>query len=341
MGSQQGAGIYMIENTKNGKVYIGQTKKLNRRKNYHFRELKRENHRNPYLQRSFNSYGREAFRFVVLENCDDSDNLTDKEQKWIDRFDSLNKEKGYNLSDPEDPTELKEETLERMSESMRGMRNPQTKVDPDKIRKIKTMLLHSKKTQKEIASRYDVAVSTVNDASRGEYWTHIGSRRKDPEELEYPLRDGTIMDDDVIQRMSESQKGITHDEETKQKIGDSHRGEKSPRTSLTKENVKYIKRSLLNDKKNAVDLAKEFGVTKECISNIKRGETWSHVTIEDEEELRDVQNKKLTREDVVGIKKELKYGDKTQREIADEFGVGQQNISRINTGKNWSGVEIE
>ena len=46
---------------------------------------------------------------------------------------------------------------------------------------------------------------------------------------------------------------------------------------------------------------------------------------------------KLTIQDVVAIKSLLNAGKK-QREIAEQFGVIQQTISHINTGKNWNHV---
>jgi len=48
----------------------------------------------------------------------------------------------------------------------------------------------------------------------------------------------------------------------------------------------------------------------------------------------------LTKQDVVEIKRKLADGEKTQREIAEEFGVVRGCIANIATGRNWSRVEI-
>ena len=48
----------------------------------------------------------------------------------------------------------------------------------------------------------------------------------------------------------------------------------------------------------------------------------------------------LTKEDVVEIKRKLEYSDKTQREIAEEYGVVRGTIGNIATGRNWSQVEL-
>jgi len=44
---------------------------------------------------------------------------------------------------------------------------------------------------------------------------------------------------------------------------------------------------------------------------------------------------KLTREDVLGIRKLLVEGKRTQREIGADFGVSQMTVSYINTGQRW------
>lgn len=49
---------------------------------------------------------------------------------------------------------------------------------------------------------------------------------------------------------------------------------------------------------------------------------------------------KLSREDVVTIKKKLEQGDHTLAELGDEFGVGVTTISAIKRGENWSHVDV-
>ena len=59
--------IYKIENTVNGKVYIGQTNDPEQRKRAHFGGLKRNKHENPYLQSAWNKYGEDSFYFEVID----------------------------------------------------------------------------------------------------------------------------------------------------------------------------------------------------------------------------------------------------------------------------------
>ena len=89
--------IYSILNKANGKIYVGQTRRpASIRKTEHFSELRTHKHDNPYLQRSWDKYGEDSFEFGVLEYCDDS-KLGDNEDWWINYFDSMNRDKGYNL----------------------------------------------------------------------------------------------------------------------------------------------------------------------------------------------------------------------------------------------------
>lgn len=48
-------GIYKITNTKNGKVYIGQTNNIDKRKEQHFSALDKGKHENKSMQADYNS----------------------------------------------------------------------------------------------------------------------------------------------------------------------------------------------------------------------------------------------------------------------------------------------
>ena len=90
------SGIYCIENIKNNKKYIGQSKDINDRWRRHKGELNRGVHDNDYLQKSWNKHGEESFKFYVLEYCD-TDKLDEKEIYYIKLHNTLNRDLGYNL----------------------------------------------------------------------------------------------------------------------------------------------------------------------------------------------------------------------------------------------------
>lgn len=54
-------GIYKIENTTNGKVYIGESFNIKNRLQQHLDELESNNHYNKKLQHDWNVYGKENF----------------------------------------------------------------------------------------------------------------------------------------------------------------------------------------------------------------------------------------------------------------------------------------
>lgn len=90
-------GIYKITNTKNGKVYIGQSVDIDKRFKQHKKLLRENNHINYLLQDDWNVYGEDSFTFEVVEKCR-SPYLNEIEQHLIKECDSTNSEKGYNLS---------------------------------------------------------------------------------------------------------------------------------------------------------------------------------------------------------------------------------------------------
>lgn len=97
------SGIYAIVCNPTKKVYIGQSVNIKARKGKHVADLIKNKHCNPYLQNSFNKYGRNSFTFKVLENCE-KELLTKQESYWIEKYKSNNSEFGFNLKEAGDST---------------------------------------------------------------------------------------------------------------------------------------------------------------------------------------------------------------------------------------------
>ena len=95
-GLSKKSGIYMIQNLINGKMYIGSSYNIFKRVSRHRTELKHNKHCNEYLQRSYNKYGLNNFIFLELEFCEKSELLT-REQVYLDKYMSYEKENGYNI----------------------------------------------------------------------------------------------------------------------------------------------------------------------------------------------------------------------------------------------------
>lgn len=90
-------GIYCIENTVNGKKYVGQSKNIKDRWRRHISELRKCKHNNSYLQDNWITYGESAFKFYVLEECS-PELLDEKEQYYIDSLNSMSYGNGFNLT---------------------------------------------------------------------------------------------------------------------------------------------------------------------------------------------------------------------------------------------------
>jgi len=92
----QSAGVYVITNTVNDKIYIGSTTNLRLRWQQHSSDLRLKRHRNSHLQRAYNKYGADAFRFDVLEYVMPLFVHT-REQYWLNKLKPFG-ERGYNIA---------------------------------------------------------------------------------------------------------------------------------------------------------------------------------------------------------------------------------------------------
>lgn len=77
--------IYKIINNINGKVYVGQTINIVKRKNAHYNQLKNKKHHNKALQKDFLLYGENNFSFCYKEyEISNRKELNDLEIKAIE-----------------------------------------------------------------------------------------------------------------------------------------------------------------------------------------------------------------------------------------------------------------
>lgn len=87
--------IYIIKNTVNSKVYIGQTRtSVDQRWKEHLRHAQ---YGDQVINRAMKKYGIDKFYIETLEICDISI-LDEREIYYIDLYDSTDKSRGYNVS---------------------------------------------------------------------------------------------------------------------------------------------------------------------------------------------------------------------------------------------------
>ena len=90
-------GIYCIENIINNKKYIGQSVDVRKRWKNHKSALNQHRHVNCYLQRAWDKYGENCFKFYLLEACENLC-LDELEIQYIQQFDTTDANNGYNLN---------------------------------------------------------------------------------------------------------------------------------------------------------------------------------------------------------------------------------------------------
>lgn len=89
-------GIYTITNLVNNKIYVGYAVNLITRENTHFTTLRLGYHDNSHLQRAYIKYGKENFKFELIEECEER-LLCALEHYWATILNVHNRNFGYNI----------------------------------------------------------------------------------------------------------------------------------------------------------------------------------------------------------------------------------------------------
>lgn len=242
-------GIYKIENTKNGKVYIGSSKRLNGRKYDHFYNLENKKHGNKYLQNSFNKHGEDNFKFEVLMYCSE-DNLEFYEQKAMDEYNACNSKYGYNSSNnPKRPP------------IQRGENHPDWKGG-----KIEVECENCGASYKVYPSRAERGDNFCSNFCHSDWMikekvvltcNHCGKNYK------------------VIPSYADKSKFCS----CSCKDFTENQGSSNGMAKLTENNVKQIKKILQNTDRTYKSIGNQFDVCHSLIGRINRGESWSHVNV--------------------------------------------------------------
>ena len=96
----QYAGVYMIKNLRNKKVYIGSTSNIEERLQAHRSALRRGKHSNKALQEDFNQHHLFQVHILYVEaiprnSSHDRNKYYAIEWKFIEKYDAINR--GYNM----------------------------------------------------------------------------------------------------------------------------------------------------------------------------------------------------------------------------------------------------
>lgn len=287
-------GIYSIANKINGKRYIGQSNDIEYRWKNHVIDLNNNKHHSQHLQCSWNKYGQDAFDFSVLEECD-CEELTAKEQYWMDYFCTTNGKRGYNMRSAGSGGKFREESKRKMSISRMGPLNhmygrtgelhpmfgthpirksgvwkhtEETKVKMSEQRKITTIgegngfygKRHSDETKeklRESSTGRKLSQEAVNKIKKA-----LTGLKRTPEQCE---------------RNRQAQTGRKKSDATIKKLSILNTGESNGNAKITEEQAIIII-NLLLDGKTSPQVAKETNVPKNIVNKIKNKTSWTHLT---------------------------------------------------------------
>lgn len=251
--------IYKIKCLKNKKIYIGSSKDTIKRWNTHKCLLRKNKHHCSRLQKAWNKYGEQNFSFYIIEILPTSDFLIDKEQFWIDYYDSYNL--GFNgrpkaennhhhvWTDEQRAAQSKRMTGRKInmtqeqkhlrSIQFRGENNTKSILNEDYVRDI-VLMSNNGMNAMAIGRRLGINHSTVMNVLDRRTWNHVTS------------------DLDI---KKPSPKGSGH-----------------PNSKLTENQVLEIKQRIKNGETQK-NIAKDYDIAAGTVGNIKRGESWSHLVV--------------------------------------------------------------
>ena len=202
------SGIYVIRNTENGKLYVGQSRHMDIRWRDHLFALRSGTHVNAHLQYAYNKYGENAFQHEVLEECSENI-LDDREKFWIQHFGGKDGGLLYNLTDGGEGSPgvvLSREARKKISETHKG-----------------------KVVSQETRERMRQAQTGKKRVFTDEHRRNISESRKGrrmSEEQKQHLREintGKKLSEEHKRKISQGGMGRVHSEETRRKMSESQK----------------------------------------------------------------------------------------------------------------------
>lgn len=163
-------GIYGIEDVETGNIYIGLSADIAKRWSNHSAFLKNGVHNYVELQKAYN-IDCNRIKYTILEECTE-EMLQEREDYWIkhiqriDGWTLLNKQKFGGKHG----TKVKDTS--KMKVAQRGERNGNCRLSVEDVKKIKKYL-EKGVTQKELAEKYGVSKTHINNIANNKRWKNV------------------------------------------------------------------------------------------------------------------------------------------------------------------------
>ena len=247
------AGIYALVNKDNGKIYVGRTVDLEKRKKTHFWMLSKNRHPNCHLQRAWNQGQR--FDFVVLEECE-ACQCNEREIYWIAYYDTM--KNGYNQCEGGQTTtgyHFTEDGKRKISKANTGR-----KFSPEVIARRTESLMRHKEDDPAFAERL--------------HQLHVKQMK------ERPRRKGVHLSEEHKRKIGEGVKGRIITEKHKQKLRELYSGENSFSAKLKTSDAANIRYRFLCGERQ-IDIAKDYPqITPQSIYDIVHGRRWQSIPMD-------------------------------------------------------------
>lgn len=329
--------IYIIRNTINDKVYIGQATDTAERWKKHIYDARYENKNNiekQVIHKAMIKYGYENFYYEILES--QIDNYNEREQYWIKKYNSLIPN-GYNVSPGGDGVGG-------------GFESPNSLIkDKETLLKIISEISSSNKTFANIARKYKIGEEVISAINQG--------YRYKQDNFEYPLRqtrytqellkqiryslkyelDYSFRKIAEIYNVDYSQISLINQGKIYYIATEDYPLRKKRRQDLDDDVVNMIIDDIINSDLCMSDIAKKYNVSKMRISGINNGKFYANnkykYPLREEYDPRNKGCKKyISRETIIQIHEYLKQG-LSNNKIANLVGVSPTMIGYINAGK--------
>lgn len=238
-------GIYRIKNLIDGKVYIGQSIDIERRRRNHFVSLRSGDHKNVFLQRAYKKYGEENFNLCIMEEtCQDM--LDVRECAWIKYYKSDQSVSGYNLETGGNLNHHHTKGRIVSNETRQKLALANTGKHHSKETRIKLSLARRKRvTSQETRLKMSKSLSGKKHYNYGKHLSEECKRKiSESQRGEKSHKFGKHISEETRHKMSEAQKGrrpspqtiiaaikartgVHHSVETRQRMSEAHKGIKN------------------------------------------------------------------------------------------------------------------